>query len=238
MQCDVSSLGIGAAILQDTNILAYASRALTPTEQGYAQIEKELLAVVFALRKFDHYTYGRSVKVERDHKPLQIIMKKPLLDAPKRLQRMLLQLQRYDIDLIYKPGKEMFLADTLSRAFSPSAKYEEQDKLEKELEVVCALEDTQLQDMILDEIVQATHTDPTLRAVKELIQHGWPHQRQLVPEQARSYYNIKEDLTIENDIIMKNSYGLTRPQILVFGNHQPKRQETFQSDAFGKTKSC
>ena len=118
---------------------------------------------------------------------------------------MLLQLQRYDIDLIYKPGKEMFLADTLSRAFSPSAKYGEQDELEKELEVVCALEDTQLQDMILDEIAQATRTDPTLRAVKELIQHGWPHQRQLVLEQARSYYNIKEDLTIENDIMMKNS---------------------------------
>ena len=132
-------------------------------------------------------------------------MKKPLLDAPKRLQRMLLQLQRYDIDLIYKLGKEMFLADTLSRAFSPSAKYGEQDELEKELEVVCALEDTQLQDMILDKNAQETRTDPTLRAVKELIQHGWPHQRQLVPEQARSYCNVKEDLTIENDIIMKNS---------------------------------
>ena len=65
--------------------------------------------------------------------------------------------------------------------------------------MVCALEDTQLQDMILDEIAQATRTDPTLRAVKELIQHGWPHQRQLVPEQARSYYNIKEDLTIDNE---------------------------------------
>lgn len=85
LQCDASETGLGAAILQQGKPVAYASRALTDVETQYAQIEKELLAVVFGLEKFHQYTYGRDVKVQSDHKPLEIIMKKPLHIAPKRL---------------------------------------------------------------------------------------------------------------------------------------------------------
>ena len=116
LQCDVSSTGLGATLLQRGQPVAYASRALTPTEQHYAQIEKELLAVVFGMERFNQYTYGRKVFVESDHKPLEIIHKKPLISAPKRLQRMFLRLQKYDLEINYKPGKEMFVADALSRA--------------------------------------------------------------------------------------------------------------------------
>lgn len=59
--------------------------------------------------------------VQSDHKPLENIHRKPLLSAPKRLQRMLLRLQKYDINLIYVPGQEMLLADTLSRAYIPDS---------------------------------------------------------------------------------------------------------------------
>ena len=60
--------------------------------------------------------YGNEVTIISDHKPLESIMKKPLSNAPARLQRMLLQLQRYNINLLYKPGRDMIFADTLSRA--------------------------------------------------------------------------------------------------------------------------
>ncbi|XP_053406305.1 uncharacterized protein LOC128559147 [Mercenaria mercenaria] len=73
IQCDSSESGLGATLLQEGQPVAYASRALTQTEQNYAQIEKELLAVVFAFKKFHHFTYGRRVFVESDHKPLEII---------------------------------------------------------------------------------------------------------------------------------------------------------------------
>ena len=74
----------------------YASRALTATERNYAQIEKALLANVFACEKFDQHVYGREkVHVQSDHKPLEVIFKKPLVAAPKRLQHMLLRLQRW-----------------------------------------------------------------------------------------------------------------------------------------------
>ena len=89
---------------------------MTATQERYTQIEKELLAVVFACERFHQYIYGKLVVVHSDHKPLESIMKKPLSTAPARLQRMLLRLQKYDINLIYKPGKDLKIADTLSRA--------------------------------------------------------------------------------------------------------------------------
>ena len=68
-------------------------------------------------QNFEQYVYGRQVKVETDHKPIESIMKKNLLSAPKRLQRMLLRLQKYQLEVTYKKGSQMYLADTLSRAY-------------------------------------------------------------------------------------------------------------------------
>lgn len=104
LQCDASETGLEAALTQRGKPVAFGSRALAPTERGYAQIEKECLAIVFGMEKFHHYTYGRKVTVQSDHKPLENIHRKPLLSAPKRLQRMLLRPQKYDINVIYVPG--------------------------------------------------------------------------------------------------------------------------------------
>ena len=93
LHCNASSIGLGAALLQEGQPVAYASRALTQTEQGCAQLEKELLAVVFGMQKFRQYVYRRQVMVTSDHKRLETIDAKPLVIAPKRLQRMFLALQ-------------------------------------------------------------------------------------------------------------------------------------------------
>ena len=85
LQCDASMSGLGACLMQDEHPVAYASRALTPTETNYAQIEKELLAIVFGVERFEGYVYGRKIFIDTDHKPLESIMKKSLLSAPKRL---------------------------------------------------------------------------------------------------------------------------------------------------------
>lgn len=104
-------------MLQEGQPLAYISRALTDTETRYAQIEKELLAVVYACERFHQYTFGQQVTVLTDHRPLEAIMKKELGKCPKRLQNMLMRLQVYNVILLYQPGKKMLLADTLSRAY-------------------------------------------------------------------------------------------------------------------------
>ena len=122
IQCDASEKGLGAAVLQKGQPVAFVSRALTDTDSRYAQIEKELLIVVFALDKFEQYAYGRPVTIESDHKPLEAIAKKPLRCAPKRQQGMFLKIQKFDINIVYNPGSRMYLADTLSRAHLPSSK--------------------------------------------------------------------------------------------------------------------
>ena len=119
LQVDASKNGLGAALIQNQGPVAYASKAMNDTQRRYAQIEKELLAVVFACKRFHQYVYGKTITVESDHKPLEAIFKKPLSQAPSRLQKMLMQLQAYDINLVYKTGSEMYIADALSRAFPP-----------------------------------------------------------------------------------------------------------------------
>lgn len=116
---DASDTGLGAVPMQMGKPVAFASRALTQTEGRYAQIEKEFLAMGFSMEKFHQYTYGRKVTVQSDHKQLETIVRKPLLSAPKRLQAMMLRIQKYDVDVTYVPGKDMLLTDTLSRAYLP-----------------------------------------------------------------------------------------------------------------------
>ena len=115
LQREASERGLGATLMQNGQPVAFASRTLSTTEQRYAQIEKECLAIVFGCEKFSQYISRREkVTVESDHKPLQSIFKKSLLHAPMRLQRMMLRLQRYNLDVVYKPGSQMFVADHLS----------------------------------------------------------------------------------------------------------------------------
>lgn len=100
LTCDASCYGIGAACLQDGRLGAYVSGTVTDMETRYAQIEKDLLAVVFACSKFRDYIYGKATVVKTDHQPLVTILRKPIHAAPAHLQRMPLQLQAYGITLI------------------------------------------------------------------------------------------------------------------------------------------
>ena len=103
--------------MQNDQPVEYASRALTQAEKNWAQIEKEMLAVVYGLERFNQYTYGRPIEVINDHKPLEIILKKPLSQATRRIQSLMMKLFRYDVNFKYEPGKTLLIADTLSRAF-------------------------------------------------------------------------------------------------------------------------
>ena len=106
---------MGAALIQDNRPIAFASKTLTDVETRYANIERECLSVVFGLEKFHTYIYGHHITIYNDHKPLEMIQKKPIHTAPPHLQRMLLRLQKYDYNIVYRPGKEMTLANRLSR---------------------------------------------------------------------------------------------------------------------------
>ena len=106
-----------------------------------------MLAIVFSLERFNQYTFGRHVNVESDHKPLETILQKPLVRAPRRLQSMMMRLQKYDFNVHYERGTNMHLADTLSRAYLPFPGKEEDD-----IESVNMVQYLPISDKRLDEI--------------------------------------------------------------------------------------
>ena len=86
LSVDASSKGFGAVLLQNDCPVAHASKSLTPSQENYAQIEKEILAIVFGCERFHDYLYWqRELTVESDHKPLEAILKKPIHQAPLNL---------------------------------------------------------------------------------------------------------------------------------------------------------
>jgi len=114
LSVDAAVKGLGAAVVQKGYVVAYASRALTTTEQKYAQIEKEMLAVVFGYTKFHKLIYGKDdVTIESDHKPLETLLKKPIHNSPMRIQRMRLNLQPYTFKLFHISGKNISLISRL-----------------------------------------------------------------------------------------------------------------------------
>ena len=98
--------------------VTFACRAPTLSERKYSQIRKKLLAQVFGMEDNHQHVYVQKVILWTDHKPLVSISQKPLASVFKRLQCLMLWLQQYDCEIYYKPGKEMLLANTLSRAYS------------------------------------------------------------------------------------------------------------------------
>ena len=196
LTCDASKSGLGASCLQEERPIAYASRAMTDTEQRYAQIEKELLAVTFACKRFHDYIYGRPVKVETDHQPLITIMKKPLHAAPFRLQKLMMQLQRYDLDVVYKRGKELYVADTLSRAYLT----EEDTDEEEWYDVMCVLP---VSERRKEELLEELKKDSVCQQLKETILNGWPKHYKSVPAPLRPYFTFRDELAIQEGLIMK-----------------------------------
>ena len=198
LSVDSSQYGLGAVLLQEGHPIAYASRSLTETQQKYAQIEKELLAIVFGCQRFHYYTLGQSDLItESDHKPLEAIMKKPLNQVPLRLQRMRMALQRYDLRVIYRPGKELLIADFLSR--NPVAETEPDDFKFNVIGQVA------IQDHRLEEYAAETNQDDELKELAELFQKGWPDNKRDVPEQARVYWPYRDEIHVELGLVMRSN---------------------------------
>ena len=190
VQVDASLRGLGACLIQKhkgkDQPIAFASKSLMDAETMYANIEQELLAIVFACQRFSTYLLGRSFIVESDHKPLEMIAMKNLANVPPRLQRMLLELQRYNVTIKYRPGKEMQLADALSRC---PARASQEIKLDMRVDYIAFTKPW------IEKLKDSTQRDPILATVYQLTQQGWLHQRRHVPRLARRYWDFRDELS-------------------------------------------
>lgn len=198
LQVDASSKGLGACLLQEGRPIAYASKALTMTQQAYSQMEKEMLAILFGCTKYDTFITGRDTTVETDHKPLESIMQKPLHTAPLRLQRMMIQLQRYPrISVVYKKGTEMVFADALSRAFLQEY-LEGTEELELDNLEVLPMSEAKIKQFMIE-----TKEDVVLQILKKQINEGWPNKIKDIPKEITPYWNYREELSVVKDLIFK-----------------------------------
>ena len=196
LQCNASLKGLGACIIQGQPI-AFASKSLTDTETHYANIERELLVIVYGCEKFHTYLYRRTFIMETDHKPLEMISLKNLTAAPARLQRMLLCLQQYDLIITYRPGKEMLLADALSCL--PSRTNTE-IKLDLRVDTISTFTFSQ---RCLTKVAAEMQWDPILLMVHRLTLNGWPDRQGCVPRAARFYWSFRDELSIDGDLLTK-----------------------------------
>ncbi|CAA0833176.1 Unknown protein, partial [Striga hermonthica] len=110
---DASKQGVGCVLMQDGQVVAYASRQLKPHEQNYPMHDLELAAVVHALKIWRHYLYGGRCEIFTDHKSLQYIFTQKELNM--RQHRWLELVKDYDCSIQYHPGKANVVADALSR---------------------------------------------------------------------------------------------------------------------------
>ena len=192
IEMDASGKGIGMALLQsesnereNLHPIAYGSKTFTPVETHYANIECELLGLVGALEKLHYFTFGRHLMILTDHKPLISISKKALVNAPPRLQRLLLRLHNYNTTLHWIPGKDMVFADHLRRNISCKESNEptcEGLDLKVENIYVCASEDRCLS------LAKETNKDEILIALKDMIIKGWPEKRDECPVKLRDFW--------------------------------------------------
>lgn len=202
---DSSAHSLGAALMQGGRPVEFAAKSLTSTQQNYSQIEKELLATLFAVKRFKYYLWGRdTICVETDHRPLLGLFNKPISTLSPRLAQMRLELLSYPVrlDLKYKPGKDMIIADVLSRTCAAGT--DEHDDLGADpLLQVCQL--IMRSDEAMGRFQKATACDEQLPVVLRYIREGWPTSRKSCASRALPYFNLSSALSEVDGVVMYGS---------------------------------
>ena len=187
MAADASSYGLGAVLSQiqsdgTSRAVAYGSCSLTSTEVKYAQIEKESLAITYACKRFSDYLIGKPFHIFTDYKPLvSLLGSKPLDSLPPRVQHFRMRLMRFTYTISYVPGKNLTVADTLSRAPVTSPTSEEmQFSSSVEAYFSLVLQGLPATEKQLEQIQQAQKQDSVCCKLIKYCQEGWP-QKNLIP---------------------------------------------------------
>ncbi|XP_065064039.1 uncharacterized protein K02A2.6-like [Rhopilema esculentum] len=199
---DASPVGLGAILTQKQQDgqfkpVAYASHALSPTEQRYSQTEREGLAAFWSTQKFHYYLYDREFTIVTDHKPLEKLLSARGSPTP-RLQRWLLKMQPYKFTVQFEPGHTN-ASDVLSRSPLPATGEKLSDDTEHFINSI--VYDAIPKSVTIEEIQEISRNDEILKNIKEQIKsEKWSKSPQYKP-----YFLNRRDLWIKDDIILKGT---------------------------------
>lgn len=209
IQANASNHTLGAVLMHNGQPVEYATRPLTKTQTRYAQIEKELLAVLFGCRKFHYYVYGgKTFTVETDQKPLVTMIQKKIDDVRSpRLKRMIMHLRDNTFNLTFKQGKNLIIADTLSRA-----SYEvEVDAVETaSFDLMSACKDKLFPNsIVLQNIYKATKSGHELQTLIGHVENGWPSHKKACGFVGRKYWQLKDRISIHDQLFFLEDIDCT-----------------------------
>lgn len=211
ISADASSYGLGGVLLQEHQGIwapvAYASRALTSTEQRYAQVEKEALALTWACERFSDFIIGLHFELETDHKPLVSLPGGQALDAlPPRIQRFRMRLMRYRYTITHVPGKSLTTADTLSRAPLKNSGVINGDGLMEETNIYvdAVMANLPASETYLSELRKQLSADSICAEVMRYCAEGWPDRSRL-DTLVRPYWAERAVLSTHNGLLLRGT---------------------------------
>ena len=180
--------------------MVYALRSLTPTEQRYAQIEKEALALTWACVRLAEYLLGKPFHLHTDHKPLVPLLSSKSLDTlPARVQRFCMRLLRYQFSISHVPGKDLHIADTLSQApTSQSTPSNDQFCHHVDNFVHLVTGNLPVTDERLQQLSRLQYGDGVCQQLKQYCLNGWPETWK-IKGLVKCYRQVSSEIAIQDN---------------------------------------
>ena len=201
IEMDANQSGLGAVLLQEGRPVAFMSKGLTDTQSRYSNIECKILGVVTGVKHFHQYLFGKQFTLYMDHKPIENLVLKPLVDTSPRVQRLMLHLSQYHMNVQYKAGKHLLLSDCLSRLSNPATQ-EEDKSLNLHVMSIESEDGDSLPFLTLSNVCDALMEDPISVLLGNLILNGWPDSCKDLDQELKPYWIHHFNLSIVDGIIL------------------------------------